>query len=124
MSLSDESISSFRDATKGHHRAAPPPPSMMDDILHDSRVQGVAVLAAGGVVGKAGTIAYKKKEVKQVVDKVPAAAKAAKEFVGQNPAVSLAAAAVVGVGCAWYALYSWWTGCGEGGDKSEEPDHT
>ena len=97
---------------------------MMDDIFHDSRVQGVAVLAAGSVVGSAGTIAYKRKEVKQVVDKVPAAAKAAKEFVGQNPAVSLAAAAVVGVGYVGYALYSWWTGDGEERNMGEEADRT
>jgi len=123
MSLLNESVASFREATKGQHRVAPPP-SMMDDIFHDSRVQGVAVLAAGSVVGSAGTIAYKRKEVKQVVDKVPAAAKAAKEFVGQNPAVSLAAAAVVGVGYVGYALYSWWTGDGEERNMGEEADRT
>lgn len=119
MSLLKESVASFREATKGQHRAASPP-SVMNEILHDSKVQGVAVLAAGS----AGTVAYKRKEVKQMVEKVPAAAKAAKEFVGQNPALSLGAAVVVGMGCVGYALYSWWTGGRGEEDQGEGPEHT
>jgi hypothetical protein len=91
---------------------------MMNEILHDSKVQGVAAFAAVS----AGTVAYKKKEVKQMVAKVPAAAKAAKGFVGQNPAVSLGVAVVVSMGCAGYALYLWWAGDG-GEDQGEGPEH-
>jgi hypothetical protein len=121
MSLPEESVASFKEATRGQHRAAQPP-SMMEEIVRGPSVQGVAVLGVGSV----GTVAYKKrKEVRNMVSKVPAAAKVVKEFAGENPvSLGAASAVVVGIGCAGYALYSWWTGSEGEGDQGKEPDQT